>query len=69
MITSLLFMLGKHLIGLYFANANLVSTYGAAGSPVVILLWMYYSSQLFFWGAEFSKVYAKTLGSHRLSQL
>jgi membrane protein len=69
MITSLLFMLGKHLIGLYFANANLGSTYGAAGSPVVILLWMYYSSQLFFWGAEFSKVYAKTLGSHHLSQL
>jgi membrane protein len=64
MITSLLFMLGKYLIGLYFANAKLGSTYGAAGSPVVLLLWMYYSSQLFFWGAEFSKVYAKTLGSH-----
>jgi membrane protein len=68
-ITSLLFMLGKHLIGLYFANANFGSTYGAAGSPVVILLWMYYSAQLFFWGAEFSKVYTKTLGSHRVSQL
>jgi membrane protein len=68
-ITSLLFMLGKHLIGLYFANANLGSTYGAAGSPVVILLWVYYSSQLFFWGAELSKVYAKALGSHRIQQI
>ena len=68
MLTSLLFMLGKHVIGLYFANAQLGSTYGAAGSPVVILLWMYYSAQLFFWGAEFSKMYTKTLGSHRVRQ-
>jgi membrane protein len=68
MLTSLLFMLGKHLIGLYFASAKFGSTYGAAGSPVVLLLWMYYSAQLFFWGAEFSKVYAKTTGSHRVRQ-
>ena len=68
MLTSLLFMLGKHGIGLYFANANLGSTYGAAGSPVVILLWIYYSAQLFFWGAEFSKLYTKTRGSHRVQQ-
>jgi membrane protein len=68
MITALLFMLGKHLLGLYFANANYASMYGAAGSPVVVLLWVYYSAQLFFWGAELSKVYAKTLGSHSVQQ-
>lgn len=65
MITSLLFMLGKFLIALYFAHTSFGSTYGAAGSPIVVLLWVYYSAQLFFWGAEFSKVYARTLGSHR----
>lgn len=66
MITSLLFMLGKSVIALYFARTSFGSTYGAAGSPIVILLWVYYSAQLFFWGAEFSKVYARTLGSHRV---
>jgi membrane protein len=68
MLTSLLFMLGKHLLALYFAYTSLGSTYAAAGSPIVILLWVYYSAQLFFWGAEFSKVYARTLGSHRAVQ-
>jgi membrane protein len=68
MITALLFMLGTQFMGLYFASANYASMYGAAGSPVVVLLWVYYSSQLFFWGAEFSKVYAKTLGSHSVRQ-
>jgi membrane protein len=63
MITSLLFTIGKHLAGLYFANSGFVSTYGVAGSPIVVLLWVYYSAQLLFWGAEFSKVYAKTVGS------
>ena len=61
--TSLLFMIGKQFIGLYFAHASLGSTYGAAGSPIVVLLWVFYSAQLFFWGAEFSKVYTKTAGS------
>ncbi len=65
MIASLLFMLGKQLMGLYFAHARLGSTYSAAGSPLVVLLWVYYSAQLFFWGAEFSKVYAQTVGSRR----
>jgi len=59
-ITALLFMLGKQLMGLYFAHTSFESTYGAAGSPIVVLLWVYYSAQLFFWGAEFSKVYAKS---------
>ena len=62
-ITSLLFMIGKQFTGLYFAHASLGSAYRAAGSPIVVLLWVYYSAQLFFWGAEFGKVYAKTMGS------
>jgi membrane protein len=63
MITSLLFMIGKELMGLYFEHASFGSAYSAAGSPIVVLLWVYYSAQLFFWGAEFTKVYAKTVGS------
>ena len=69
LITSFLFMLGKHFMGLYFANASLGSTYSAAGSPIVVLLWIYYSAQLFFWGAEFSKVYTKAVGSRSDGQL
>ncbi|MGC9969916.1 MAG: YihY/virulence factor BrkB family protein [Bryobacteraceae bacterium] len=65
MIASLLFMIGKQLMGLYFANTSFGSTYSAVGSPIVVLLWVYYSAQLFFWGAEFSKVYTKTVGSQR----
>jgi membrane protein len=63
MITSLLFMIGKQLMGLYFAHNSFGSTYSVVGSPIVVLLWVYYSAQLFFWGAEFSKVYKKTVGS------
>jgi len=62
-ITSLLFMLGKELMGLYFAHTSFGSAYSAAGSPMVVFLWVYYSAQLFFWGAEFSKVYKKTVES------
>jgi membrane protein len=65
MITALLFMVGKQLMGLYFAHTSFGSTYSAAGSPIVVLLWVYYSAQLFFWGAEFSKIYTKTVGSQR----
>jgi membrane protein len=65
MITSVLFMIGKQVMGLYFAHSSFGSTYYAAGSPIVVLLWVYYSAQLFFWGAEFSKVYTKTVGSQR----
>jgi membrane protein len=63
MITAFLFMLGKELMGLYFAHTGFVSAYSAAGSPMVVFLWIYYSAQLFFWGAEFSKVYKKTVES------
>jgi membrane protein len=63
MIASLLFMIGKQSMGLYFAHAGLGSAYSAAGSPIVVLLWVYYSAQLFFWGAEFTKVYTNSVGS------
>jgi membrane protein len=56
-------MVGKQLMALYFAHARFGSTYSAAGSPIIVLLWVYYSAQLFFWGVEFSKVYTKTLGA------
>jgi len=69
MITSLLFMVGKAVMGLYFAHASFGSTYSAAGSPIVVLLWVYYSAQLFFWGAEFTKVYTTTVGSQRRGDL
>jgi membrane protein len=64
MLSSFLFMAGKELMGLYFAHAGFGSTYGAAGSPIVVLLWVYTSAELFFWGAEVSKAYTQTLGSH-----
>ena len=64
-VTSLLFMIGKALMEMYFAHAGFTSMYSAASSPMVVLLWVYYSAQLFFWGAEFTKVYAKTVGSQR----
>jgi membrane protein len=63
MIASLLFTIGKQFMGLYFAHASFGSMYSAAGSPIVVLLWVYYSAQLFFWGAEFSKAYKKTVDS------
>jgi len=67
-VTSLLFTFGKELIGLYLVRAGFASTYGAAGSLVAVLVWVYYSAQLFFLGAEFTKVYAQNLGSQRGSR-
>jgi membrane protein len=63
LITSLLFVLGKYLIGIYIGTSTLSSTYGAAGSLVVLLLWVYYSAQIIFLGAEFTAVYAEKYGS------
>ncbi|HEY0514067.1 MAG TPA: YihY/virulence factor BrkB family protein [Thermoanaerobaculia bacterium] len=62
--TALLFTLGKFLIGLYLAKSSVASTYGAAGSLVIVLLWIYYSSQILFLGAEFTEVYASHYGSN-----
>lgn len=61
--TSLLFTLGKYLIGLYLGNSSVASAYGAAGSFVVLLLWIYYSAQILLFGAEFTQVYANRFGS------
>jgi len=62
-VTSLLFALGKFLIGLYLGKTVSASAYGAAGALVVLLLWIYYSAQILFFGAEFTQVYARTHGS------
>jgi len=62
--TALLFSVGKFLIGLYLGKSGVASAYGAAGSLVLILLWVYYSSQILLFGAEFTFVYANKYGSH-----
>lgn len=62
-LTSLLFAVGKSAIGLYLGTSGVASSYGAAGSVVTILLWVYYSSLILFLGAEFTQVYASRYGS------
>ena len=61
--TAVLFMLGKFAIGLYLGNSDIASAYGAAGSIILILLWVYYSSVILFFGAEFTKEYAFLYGT------
>jgi membrane protein len=61
-VTALLFTIGKYLIGLYLGQSSVVSAYGAAGSLVLILLWVYYSSQILLFGAVFTQVYASRSG-------
>lgn len=61
--TAVLFSLGKFLIGLYLGNSAVGSSFGAAGSLVLLLIWIYYSAQILFFGAEFTQVYANQLGS------
>ena len=56
-ITSLLFSIGKYLIGFYLGNSSYTSTYGAAASVVVLFVWIYYSGIILFFGAEFTQVY------------
>jgi membrane protein len=58
-VTALLFTAGKYLIGLYLGRSSIASSYGAAGSLVVVLVWVYYSSQIFLFGAEFTRVYTE----------
>ncbi len=62
LITSILFVFGKFLLGVYFGEANPGSTYGAAGTIVLVLLWVSYSCLILFFGAEFTWVYAKRYG-------
>jgi membrane protein len=64
-VTALLFTIGKSLIGLYIGSSSMASSYGAAGSLIIVLLWIYYSAQIFLFGAEFTKVYAAHRGSHQ----
>ncbi|MBC8069234.1 MAG: YihY/virulence factor BrkB family protein [Deltaproteobacteria bacterium] len=63
LVTAGLFQLGKFLVGIYIARADVASSYGAAGSVLVMLLWIYYSAQIFFFGAEFTQAYAKLRGA------
>jgi len=65
LVTALLFTIGKFLIGLYIGKSGVASGFGAAGSLIVVFIWVYYSAQIFLLGAEFTWVYAKTLGSLR----
>jgi membrane protein len=62
--STLLFEAGKYAIAFYIGQSNVASSYGAAGALIVLLVWIYYSAQIFLLGAEFSRAYAKRYGSH-----
>jgi membrane protein len=62
--TAILFTVGKSLIGLYIGSTSVASSYGAAGALLIIILWIYYSAQIFLIGAEYTRAYAETHGSH-----
>src|SRR4029434_726220 len=61
--TAVLFTIGQQLIGLYLGQSSMASTYGAAGSVMILLLWVYYSCQILLLGAEFTRVYAEHRGT------
>jgi membrane protein len=61
--TAVLFVLGKFLLGFYISHSDPGSAYGAAGSLAVILVWVYYSAMIFFFGAEFTQAYAERRGA------
>jgi membrane protein len=63
LVTAVLFTVGKQIIGLYLGQSSTASSYGAAGSVIVLLLWVYYSTQIMLVGAEFTRIYAETHGS------
>lgn len=63
-VTSILFSIGKFIIGLYLGNGALGSTFGAASSLVIIMMWTFYSSQIILYGAEFTRLYAVRFGSN-----
>ncbi|MGL6112706.1 MAG: YihY/virulence factor BrkB family protein [Rubrivivax sp.] len=68
-VTSVLFNTGKSLIGLYIGTSGITSAFGAAASLIVVLLWVYYSAQIFFFGAEFTWVYSHQYGSRKSQPL
>ena len=61
--TAVFFLIGKWALGLYLGSGTAASAYGAAGSLITLLLWVYYSSQILLFGAEFTQVYASEFGS------
>ena len=63
-VTSALFLLGKFLIGIYISNTNTVSLYGAASSIIVLLLWIYFSAAILYFGAEFTRAYIEYHGKN-----
>ena len=63
MLTAVLFIIGRYLIGLYIGQSNVASVYGTAGSIVVILVWVYYTAVILYFGAEFTKIYSIKYGS------
>jgi membrane protein len=63
--TAVLFTIGKFGIGLYLGHSGVTSAYGAAGSVVVLIVWVYYFAQVFYFGAELTQAYARAHGSHR----
>jgi membrane protein len=65
-VTAFLFTIGKVLIGLFIGKTSVASIYGVAGSLVILLIWIYYSAQIFFFGAEFTQAYANQFGSRLL---
>ncbi len=67
--TAALFVLGKFLLGLYIGHSAFASSYGAAGSLVIVLVWVFYSAQIFFFGAEFTRAFARQHGSPCASKL
>jgi membrane protein len=66
LVTAVLFEIGKFLIGLYIGKSAIASKFGAAGTVVVVIVWVYYSAQIFFFGAEFTRAYSTGHGSRRL---
>ena len=64
-ISAVLFELGRFLLGFYFGRSALAANYGAAGSLIIILVWVYYTAQILFFGAAFTRVYALSQGSHQ----
>ncbi len=69
LVTAILFLVGKGFIGLYLARGSIASSYGVAGSVIALILWIYYSAQIFFFGAAFTRQYANTLGSKKQNQV
>jgi hypothetical protein len=63
LVTAVLFVIGKFAIGFYLGRSDVGSTFGAAGSMALLLIWIYYSAQILYFGAEFTQVYANTYGS------